>query len=241
LFIFVLLFYFAQLNSIQLHTAVLSGKELFNFNASLFVDDDAAIDATEENALSARAKEEAAKAQAEQMRLAEAQRLEEEARLFREEQRRIAARDPDRVTFMLGNVIINQVVFDVDEKENLEPFVDVIETTVEAEEREAMEIDNDNDNDNENADGEMGVDDEEEEEEDDEDEDDDDEDEDDDDDDDEEEEEDGDGDGIPKIAMSANLMKALGMDTSGVDTATDWKPPERPGIDANPDSLKISR
>ena len=35
--------------------------------------------------------------------------MEEEARLYREEQRRIAASAKDRVTFMLANVIINQV------------------------------------------------------------------------------------------------------------------------------------
>jgi hypothetical protein len=66
--------------------AVLSGKELFNYNSSLFVDDDAAIDAAEENALAIemkkseeeeerREKEEAEKAQKEQMRLMEAQVL----------------------------------------------------------------------------------------------------------------------------------------------------------------------
>ena len=33
------------------HTAILSGKELFNYNSALFVDDDGAIDASEENAL----------------------------------------------------------------------------------------------------------------------------------------------------------------------------------------------
>ena len=67
--------------------SVLSGKELFNFNAALFVDDDAAIDATEENALSADtkrseeeaeaiAKAEAERAQEEQLRLLEIHRLE---------------------------------------------------------------------------------------------------------------------------------------------------------------------
>ena len=67
--------------------SVLSGKELFNFNAALFVDDDAALDATEENALSADtkrseeeaeaiAKAEAERAQEEQLRLLEIHRLE---------------------------------------------------------------------------------------------------------------------------------------------------------------------
>jgi hypothetical protein len=67
--------------------SVLSGKELFNFNAALFVDDDAALDATEENALNADtkrseeeaeaiAKAEAERAQEEQLRLLEIHRLE---------------------------------------------------------------------------------------------------------------------------------------------------------------------
>ena len=38
-------------------------------------------------------------------------------------------------------------------------------------------------------------------------------------------------DGLPSgIAMSANLMKALGLDTSEVDTTTDWKPPSVSGF-----------
>jgi hypothetical protein len=36
---------------------------------------------------------------------------------------------------------------------------------------------------------------------------------------------------VPVIAMSANLMKALGLDTSEIDTDTDWKPPARSGLD----------
>jgi hypothetical protein len=35
--------------SLCLFLAVLTGKELFNYNASLFVDDDAALDARDEN------------------------------------------------------------------------------------------------------------------------------------------------------------------------------------------------
>ena len=39
------------------------------------------------------------------------------------------------------------------------------------------------------------------------------------------------GGGLDKsVVMSANLMKALGMDISGVDTTTDWKPPEFTGV-----------
>ena len=39
-----------------LSTAILSGKELFNYNSSLFVDDEGAIDASEENALAMQTK-----------------------------------------------------------------------------------------------------------------------------------------------------------------------------------------
>ena len=60
---------------------------MFNFNAALFVDDDGALDASEENALSAdtkrseeeaeaRAKADAERAQEEQLRLLEIHRLE---------------------------------------------------------------------------------------------------------------------------------------------------------------------
>jgi hypothetical protein len=64
---------------------------------------------------------------------------------------------------------------------------------------------------------------------------------DDDDDDDEEynfDDDDGDEPRVP-MNMSANLMRALGLDTSGVEVESDWKPPERSGIDANPDSWKM--
>jgi len=54
--------------------------------------------------------------------------------------------------------------------------------------------------------------------------------------DDEEEEEDR-----PPIAMSLNLMKALGLDTTGMEEVVldDWKPPDKIGIEANPDSWKM--
>ena len=38
------------------HSAILSGKELFNYNSALFVDDEGAIDASEENALAMQTK-----------------------------------------------------------------------------------------------------------------------------------------------------------------------------------------
>ena len=61
-------------------TAILSGRDLFTYNSALFIDDDAAIDATEENDLNEQTRREkekeeaeeameAARAQAEQERL----------------------------------------------------------------------------------------------------------------------------------------------------------------------------
>jgi hypothetical protein len=113
--------------------SVLSGKELFKYDASLFVDDDAALNESEETEFNAQLKleeeqslaqerMEAAKAQAEQERLMEAQRLEDEANAAADEERRERARRPDRVTFLLGNIVINQIVFDVEEKEDLGLF-----------------------------------------------------------------------------------------------------------------------
>ena len=39
--------------------------------------------------------------------------------------------------------------------------------------------------------------------------------------------------GLPKRLsnMSANLMSALGLDTSNIDTATDWVPPSKTGLE----------
>jgi len=119
-------------------SAVLSGKELFNYNSSLFVDDEAAINAQEENELAEESKrsEEAEialekidqeRAQAEQARLAELQRIEIEARMFKfEEKKRLAALGNS--TFRLGDVVINEAVFDEDEVEDLEVFPDIVET-----------------------------------------------------------------------------------------------------------------
>jgi len=45
----------------------------------------------------------------------------------------------------------------------------------------------------------------------------------------------------PPANMSLNLMRALGMDTTGMECETDWKPPDKVGIEANPDSLKVAR
>mmetsp|Transcript_17194 Transcript_17194/g.37563 ORF Transcript_17194/g.37563 Transcript_17194/m.37563 type:complete len:380 (+) Transcript_17194:243-1382(+) len=129
--------------------SVLSGKELFNFNKDLFVDDDGAMDAAEERTFNAetelrRVKEEAqaeAEAQrirAEQERLSELQRVEFEVRLSKEVDRRVAAAAKGRATFMMGEVQINQVVFEDDEEEDLALYPE--EQLFEAEVREAVVI-----------------------------------------------------------------------------------------------------
>lgn len=70
------------------NTLVLTGKELFNFNASLFVDDEGALDAAQENAMNMEmlalreaeermAEEEAERAQQRQKELREAEEIEE--------------------------------------------------------------------------------------------------------------------------------------------------------------------
>ena len=114
--------------------AVLSGKELFSFNSALFVDDDAAIDRDEEEQLNAQtrlaAEEEEARmvfeserARAEQSRLEEVARIEEEERIrVQEERRRLASLAKD--VFVLGNIVINQIIFDVEEYEDLIPFAE---------------------------------------------------------------------------------------------------------------------
>ena len=112
--------------------AVLSGKELFTFDASLFKDDDAAVnkaqeielldgiklDKEQEEALEA---QELMKAQAEQERLAAALKLEREARRLKDEERcRVAALREN--LFELGGVTVNEDVFVEDDKEDLRPF-----------------------------------------------------------------------------------------------------------------------
>jgi multidrug efflux pump subunit AcrA (membrane-fusion protein) len=124
--------------------AVLSGKELFNYNSSLFVDDEGAIDAAEEQTFNAesaaqaeaeeaQARADAERAQAEQLRLAEVQRLEDEANAHKDEQRRQLARAANRIMFELAGVRINQIVFDVMDMEDRELFPEYIETLVEVE------------------------------------------------------------------------------------------------------------
>jgi len=118
--------------------SVLTGKELFNFNSALFVDDDGAIDATEEEKLNAetlrsredeekKSQEEAERAQAEQQRLVELERIEYEVRQHKLSEWRAVAAASGRSTFTLGGVVVNEIIFGgLDEsfgfKENLESF-----------------------------------------------------------------------------------------------------------------------
>ena len=101
--------------------AVLSGKQLFNYNASLFIDDDGAIDATEEKDYNSasklqqqedekRSREEFQRAQQEQQRLFEIHKLDLEAKIQEETERRRVARQR-LVTFVLDGVRINELVF----------------------------------------------------------------------------------------------------------------------------------
>lgn len=69
---------------------------------------------------------------------------------------------------------------------------------------------------------------------------------------DEEEEDDEDGDedddeeeedvvhSIPRGAMSLSLMRALGLDTTGLDVPTDWRPPSAPGLSNSSPLARLS-
>lgn len=105
----------------DIFAAILSGKQLFNYNASLFIDDDGAIDATEEKDYNSasmlqqqedekRAREELQRAQQEQQRLYEIHKLEVEARIHEENERRRVARQKP-VHFTLDGVRVNELVF----------------------------------------------------------------------------------------------------------------------------------
>jgi hypothetical protein len=120
-----------------LFVAVLSGKELFSYNASLFVDDESAFDTTNDTTLETEMKElqrreeekiaeETRRAQEEQERLMAAQTLEVESRRYREDARRQAATAADRVLLTFNGVSINKVVFEDDEDEDLTLFTDEV-------------------------------------------------------------------------------------------------------------------
>lgn len=109
------------------------------------MDDDAALDATEESTLNAenvalqqleeeKEKEAIARAQAEQQRLVELQRIEDEVNAQKDEERRQRAKNAtEQEYFFLSGVKINEIVFDVAEHEDLELFPEIVETLVDVE------------------------------------------------------------------------------------------------------------
>jgi len=128
--------------------SVLSGKELFNYNSALFVDDEGAADDKDAveyyNEQKAREEREEAlqraaakKAQEEQERLFEIHKLEIEQKVRDEEARRKAART-STTTFVLDGVTVKTAVFDNVEREDLSFFA-VAEAPTEEEERMANE------------------------------------------------------------------------------------------------------
>lgn len=129
-------FRFGFISYTFLSLAVLSGKELFSYNAALFIDDESAFDTTSDRAINDeikalaqieedRIREETNKAQAEQLRLFELQQFEIQARKDREEAKRQRACAPGRKTFVFCGVVVNQAVFEEEEEEDLEFFTDL--------------------------------------------------------------------------------------------------------------------
>jgi hypothetical protein len=124
----------------------LSGKQLFNFDASLFKDDDAALDASEESDISKEAKKLAEKeaelerqdrerADLEQARLAQEREMEHQALVYRYEAKmNRALQHPNYFNFLGLNVNIS--AFEEEEPEDLDPIV--IETLTEATESDGL-------------------------------------------------------------------------------------------------------
>jgi hypothetical protein len=112
--------------------AALSGKELFNYNSSLFVDDDCA-DGEEDKDIYAqerKMREEAEeklaniaaeRARVEQERLFQERKLEHDIKIQNEYKRRENAKN-STVTFTFDNIIIRELVFSITEKEDFTPF-----------------------------------------------------------------------------------------------------------------------
>jgi hypothetical protein len=124
--------------------AALSGKELFNYNSSLFVDDDGAVDQEEDNHYQseqraqaereeAMARAVADKAQEEQQRLFEIERLEREHRELDEQRRRDEARASTRF-FEVEGVRVKLALFNTTEKEDLTLFAEDFPSAFEEEE-----------------------------------------------------------------------------------------------------------
>ena len=121
---------------IRFMEAVLSGKELFNYNSSLFVDDDGCVDnqddqlyLTEKRLREAReeaaAQEAALKAQKEQERLREEHKA-EIAHIKRVEMERLQRCSRSAETIEFDEIVVNEMLFyipdDYDIQEDCTPF-----------------------------------------------------------------------------------------------------------------------
>jgi len=129
--------------------SALSGKELFNYNSSLFIDDDGAVDQEEETHYQneqkaqeereeALARAAAARAQEEQQRLFEIERVEREHRAYEEQIRRDAATQSSRY-FDVDGVRVKLALFLVTEKEDLTLFAEDLPLESEGEDEEEGE------------------------------------------------------------------------------------------------------
>lgn len=133
-FDFCLLFYYCHDACVV--TAILSGKELFNYNSSLFVDDDGCVDDQDdklylaEKALREEREEEASraaakKAQKEQDRLLE-EHLAEIAHIKRVEKERLTRCSASVETIEFDEIVVNEMLFyipkDYDIQEDFTPF-----------------------------------------------------------------------------------------------------------------------
>jgi hypothetical protein len=132
-------------------SAALSGKELFNYNSSLFIDDDGAVDQEEDtqyqNEQRAQAEREEAmsravaeKAQEEQQRLFEIEKLEREHRELDEQRRRDNARASTRY-FEVEGVRVKHALFNTPptEREDLTLFAEDFPSAFEEDEEEEGE------------------------------------------------------------------------------------------------------
>lgn len=120
--------------------SVLSGKQLFNYDSSLFKDDDQALDASEESDISKEAKKLAEKeaelekqdkerADLEQARLAQERDMEQQAMKYRYEAKMNRALQHPNYFHFLG-INVNISAFEEDEPEDLDPIV--VETLTES-------------------------------------------------------------------------------------------------------------
>lgn len=126
----------SRINALLCTTAVLSGKELFNYNSSLFVDDDGCVDDQDDKLYQAEkelreqreeeaAREAAKKAQREQDRLLEEHKA-EIAHVKRVESERLARSAKSTVKILVEEILVNEMLFyipdDYDIQEDFTPF-----------------------------------------------------------------------------------------------------------------------